>query len=55
MNSASFNNTTYNFFVRWFFSTNHKCGVLASLVPRAGVLYRNAVTVKPFSRPSEVW
>jgi hypothetical protein len=49
MNLFSLNSPIYNFVVRWLFSTNHKCGVLASLVPGAGVLYRNAVTVKPLA------
>ena len=37
----------YKFVSRWFFSTNHKCGVKASPVPRVSVPYRNVVTVKP--------
>jgi len=44
----------YKFITRWFFSTNHKCGALASLIYGALILYfreyylyRKAVTVKP--------
>ena len=52
------NNTSsiYKFVSRWFFSTNHKCGALASLIRGALIpclcgsyLYRGSVTVKPLS------
>jgi len=46
----------YKFVSRWLFSTNHKCGALASLIRealipclRGSYLYRGSVTVKPLS------
>lgn len=46
----------YKFASRWLFSTNHKCGALASLIRGALIpslcgsyLYRGSVTVKPLS------
>jgi hypothetical protein len=44
---TSSNSLTYNFIVRFFFSTNHKCGVLDSFILGGYKLYRKAVTVKP--------
>ena len=41
------NNVIYNFSVRWLFSTNHKCGAIASSVSGVRIFYRNTVTVKP--------
>lgn len=46
-NNSFYKSSIYKFIIRWFFSTNHKCGVKTSSVLGASTLYRNAVTVKP--------
>lgn len=47
MGTTTSNNALFNFITRWAFSTNHKCGAMASFVPGVRILYRNTVTVKP--------
>merc|ERR1712127_530222 len=47
LSNASFLDKATSFIFRWFFSTNHKCGVLISFVLGVHKPYRNTVTVKP--------
>ena len=47
MNSTNLKNNIYNFVLRWLFSTNHKCGVLALLSLRVyAKLYNVVVNVR---------
>ena len=47
MNSTSLKNNIYNFILRWLFSTNHKCGVLALFNLKVPVkLYNVTVNVR---------